>query len=50
MIAIDPNKQEVLDGDTKARLQINFTRNIESAGNATILCIIEESKETVKFA
>ena len=47
MIAIDLSKQQVLDADPTAIQQINFTANLDSAGNTTIFCIIEEAKETV---
>ena len=47
MIAIDLSKQQVLDADPTAIQQINFTANLDSAGNTTIFFIIEEAKETV---
>ena len=47
MIAIDLNKQQVLDADPRAIQQINFTANLDRAGNTTIFFIIEEAKETV---
>ena len=46
MIAIDLNKQQTLDADPRAIQQINFTANLDRAGNATIFFIIEEAKET----
>ena len=46
MIAIDLNKQ-VLDADPKAIQQINFTANLDRAGNTRIYFILEEAKETV---
>ena len=33
MIAADLSKQQILDADPKARLQINFTRNLDHPGN-----------------
>ena len=47
MIAIDLSKQQALDADSRAIQQINFTGNLDRAGNTTIFCIIEETKETV---
>ena len=47
MIAIDLSKQQVLDADPRAIQQINFTPNLDRAGNTTMFFIIEEAKETV---
>ena len=47
MIAIDLSKQQVLDADPRAIQQINFTANLDRAGNITMFFIFEESKETV---
>ena len=47
MIAIDLSKQQVLDADPRAIQQINFTANLDRAGNATMFFIIEEAKETL---
>ena len=47
MIAIDLNKQQALDADPRAIHQINFTANLDRAGNITIYFILEEAKETV---
>ena len=47
MIAIDLNKQQELDADPKATKQINFTGNLDRAGNTTMFFIIEEAKETI---
>ena len=44
MIAIDLSKQQVLDADPRATQQINWTVNLDRAGNATIFFIIEEAK------
>ena len=47
MIAIDLSKQQALDADPRAIQQINFTVNLDMAGNTTMFFIIEEAKETV---
>ena len=47
MIAIDLSKQQALDADPKAIQQINFTANLDRAGNTRIYFILEEKKETV---
>ena len=47
MIAIDLSKQQALDVDQKAIQQINFTANLDRAGNTTMFFIIEQAKETV---
>ena len=46
MIAIDLTKQQVLDADPRATQQINFTANLDRAGNTTMFFITEEAKET----
>ena len=46
MIAIDLSKQQFLDADVRAIQQINFTANLDRAGNTTMFFIIEEAKET----
>ena len=51
MIAIDLIKQQALDADPRAIQQINFTANLDNAGNTRIYFILEEVKETVfKFS
>ena len=51
MIAIDLRKQQVLDADPRVIQQINFTANLDRAGNRRIYFILEEAKETVfKFS
>ena len=40
-------KQQVLDADPRAIQQINFTANLDRAGNTKMFFIIEEAKETV---
>ena len=47
MIAIDLGKQQALDADPRAIQQINFTANLDLAGNTTMFFITEEAKETV---
>ena len=47
MIAIDLSKQQALYADLRAIQQINFTANLDRAGNTTMFFIIEEAKETV---
>ena len=47
MIAINLSKQQALDADSRAIQQINFTANLDTAGNTTMFFIIEEAKETV---
>ena len=46
-IAVDLSKQQVLDADPRAIQQINFTANLDRAGNTTMFFIIDEAKETV---
>ena len=46
IIAVDLNKQQELDADPRANQQINFTANLDRAGNTRIHCILEEAKET----
>ena len=47
MIVVDLSKQQVLDADPKAIQQINFTANLDRAGNTRFYFILEEAKETV---
>ena len=47
IIVIDLSKQQVLDVDPRAIQQINFTANLDRAGDTTMFLIIEEAKETV---
>ena len=46
MIATHLSKKQALDADPTAIQQINFTENLDRAGNATKFFIIEEAKET----
>ena len=45
MIAIDLDKQQVLDANPKGIQQFNFTGNLDRAGNTTLFFIIEEAKK-----
>ena len=47
MIAVDLSKQQALDADPKAIQEINFTGNLDRAGDTRIYFILEEAKETV---
>ena len=47
MIAVDLSKQQALDADHRANQQINFTADLNRAGNARIYFILEEAKETI---
>ena len=40
-------KQQTLDADPRAIQQINFTANLDRAGNTRIYFILEEAKETI---
>ena len=44
MIAVDLSKQQALDADPKEIQQINFTANIDRAGNTRVYFILEEAK------
>ena len=47
MIAVELSKQQALDADPRAIQQINFTANLDRAGNIIIYFILEEAKETI---
>ena len=47
MIAVDVSKQQALDADPKLIQQIDFTANLDRAGNTSLYFILEEAKETV---
>ena len=47
MIARDLSKQQALDADPRAIQRINFTANLNRAGNTRFYFILEEAKETV---
>ena len=46
MIAVDLSKQQSLDVDLREIQQINFTENLDRAGNRRIYFSLEEAKET----
>ena len=46
IIATDLSNQQALDTDLKAIQQINFTANLDRAGNTGTFFIFEEGKET----
>ena len=47
MIAADLSKQQALDADPRAIQQMNFTANLDRAGNTRVYFILEEAKETI---
>ena len=47
MKLIDFSKQQALDADPKAIQQIDFTGNLDRAGNTRMFIIIEAGKETI---
>ena len=47
IIAVDLSKQQALDTDPRAIQQINFTANLDRAGNTRVYFILEEVKETI---
>ena len=47
MIAVDLSKQQALDADPRGIQQINFTANLDRAGNTRVYFILEEAEETV---
>ena len=47
MIAVNLSKQQALDADPRAIQQINFTANLDGAGNTRVYFILEEAKETI---
>ena len=49
MIAVDLSKQQALDVDPRAIQLINFTANLNRAGNTRIFFILEEAKETILY-
>ena len=44
MIAVDLSRQQALDADPRAIQQINFTSNLDRAGNTRIYFISEKVK------
>ena len=47
MIELDLSKQQALDADHRAIQQINFTANLDRAGNTRVYFFLEEAKETI---
>ena len=47
MVDIDLRKQQALDADPRAVQQINFTANLDRAGNTRFYFILVEAKETI---
>ena len=47
MSAVDLSKQQAIDADPRAIQQINFTANLDRAGNTRTYFILEEAKETI---
>ena len=45
IIVVDLSKHQALDADPKAIQQINFTENLDRAGNTRVYFILEEAKE-----
>ena len=46
-IDVDLSKQQAVDADPRAIQQINFTANLQRAGNTGIYFILEEANETI---
>ena len=46
-IAVDLSREQVLDANPRAIQQINFTANLDRAGNTRVYLILEEAKETI---
>ena len=47
MISVDLSKEQALEADPGTIQQINFTANLDEAGNTRINFILEEAKETI---
>ena len=47
VIAVDLSKQQALDADPSAIQQINFTANLDRAGNTRVYFILEKAKEFI---
>ena len=45
LIAIDLSKQQAFDADPRAIQQINFTANLDRAGNTTISLLLKKQKK-----
>ena len=44
MITVDLSNQQAIDAEPRAIQQINFTANLDRAGNRRICFILEEAK------
>ena len=49
MVAIDLSKQKVLHGDPRASQQINFTGNLNRAGNTTMFHSSRSKRNCLKL-
>ena len=47
VIAVNLSKQQALDADPRAIEPINFTANLDRAGNTRVYFILKEAKETI---
>ena len=47
MIGVDLSKQQALNVDPRAIQQINFTANLDRAGNTRVYLILDEARETI---
>ena len=47
VIVVDLSKQQALDANTRAIQQINFTANLDRAGNTRIYFVLDKAKETI---
>ena len=47
IISVDLSKQQALDADPREIQQINFTANLDRAGNTRVYVILEEAKKTI---
>ena len=45
MIAVNLSKQQILNANPRANQKINFTANLDTAGNTRIYFILEEARE-----
>ena len=50
LIAIDLSKQQELDADPKAIQQINFTENLDRAGQTTMFSSLKKQKKKKHFS
>ena len=49
MIVIELSSQEVLDANPNAIQQINFTANLDRAGQTAMYLIIDKANETILY-